>query len=67
MTARRLSAGFAHEIKNPLNATAIHLELLKMQLSDHPDALDHLAVIANQVRRLDEVAQGSCALRASRI
>jgi signal transduction histidine kinase len=54
----RLSAGFAHEIKNPLNATAIHLELLKMQLADHPDALDHVATIANQVRRLDEVAQG---------
>jgi two-component system NtrC family sensor kinase len=54
----RLSAGFAHEIKNPLNATAIHLELLKMQLSDQPEALDHLATIANQVRRLDEVAQG---------
>jgi signal transduction histidine kinase len=54
----RLSAGFAHEIKNPLNATAIHLELLKMQLADQPEALDHLATIANQVRRLDEVAQG---------
>ncbi len=31
----RLSAGIAHEVKNPLNATMIHLELLKMQLRRH--------------------------------
>jgi signal transduction histidine kinase len=54
----RLSAGVAHEIKNPLNATMIHLELLKMQLMDQPAALDHVGVIAAQVRRLDEVVQG---------
>jgi signal transduction histidine kinase len=54
----RLSAGIAHEVKNPLNATMIHLELLRMQLSDAPAALEHLAVIAAQVRRLDEVVQG---------
>jgi signal transduction histidine kinase len=28
----RLSAGFAHEVKNPLNAMTIHLELLKQKL-----------------------------------
>ncbi len=54
----RLTAGIAHEIKNPLNATMIHLELLRMQVADQPDALQHLAVIADQVRRLDEVVQG---------
>jgi signal transduction histidine kinase len=54
----RLSAGIAHEIKNPLNATMIHLELLKMRLADSPDATEHLSVIAAQVRRLDEVVQG---------
>jgi signal transduction histidine kinase len=54
----RLSAGIAHEIKNPLNATMIHLELLRMRLADSPDATEHLAVIAAQVRRLDEVVQG---------
>lgn len=54
----RLSAGIAHEVKNPLNATMIHLELLKMQLADAPAALEHVAVIAAQVRRLDEVVQG---------
>jgi signal transduction histidine kinase len=54
----RLTAGIAHEIKNPLNATMIHLELLKMRLADSPDATEHLSVIAAQVRRLDEVVQG---------
>jgi signal transduction histidine kinase len=54
----RLSAGIAHEVKNPLNATMIHLELLKMKLGDVPGALDHVSVIAAQVRRLDEVVQG---------
>jgi signal transduction histidine kinase len=54
----RLSAGIAHEVKNPLNATMIHLELLKMQLADRPTAAEHLQVIAAQVRRLDEVVQG---------
>jgi signal transduction histidine kinase len=54
----RLSAGLAHEVKNPLNATMIHLELLKMHLADTPEAAEHLAVIAAQVRRLDEVMQG---------
>jgi signal transduction histidine kinase len=59
----RLSAGVAHEVKNPLNATVIHLELLKEQLaaasSGAPaSAMDHVGVIAAQMRRLDEVVQG---------
>jgi signal transduction histidine kinase len=54
----RLTAGIAHEIKNPLNATMIHLELLKIQLAETPGALEHVSVIAAQVRRLDEVVQG---------
>jgi len=54
----RLSAGIAHEIKNPLNAMMIHLELLKMAVSEHPTGREHVAVIATQLRRLDEVVQG---------
>lgn len=54
----RLSAGIAHEVKNPLNATMIHLELLKMQIGANPAALEHVQTIVAQVRRLDEVVQG---------
>ncbi len=58
----RLSAGIAHEVKNPLNATVIHLELLKQKLaspsSEGTSVNDHVTVIAAQMRRLDEVVQG---------
>jgi signal transduction histidine kinase len=52
----RLSAGVAHEVKNPLNAMMIHLELLRQQVA--PAALQHVDVIAHEIRRLDEVVQG---------
>ncbi len=95
----RLSAGVAHEVKNPLNAMMIHLELLRQQVNPRParaavpagaertasgrilvarsdavepraavvaeplpldraDAMQHVDVIAKEIRRLDEVVQG---------
>jgi signal transduction histidine kinase/HAMP domain-containing protein len=107
----RLFAGVAHEVKNPLNAMMIHLELLRQQVTvspgrasgatrarvarpepfdaplllslakdetlaqdrpgerralavaepppvDRAEAMQHVEVIANEIRRLDEVVQG---------
>ena len=51
----RLSAGVAHEVKNPLNAMMIHLELLRQQTG--ASALPHVDVIAHEIHRLDEVVQ----------
>jgi signal transduction histidine kinase len=80
----RLTAGIAHEVKNPLNAMIIHLELLRTKIrrsavrkaepvvvgglglsearsperTEADDALQHVAVIESEIRRLDEVVQG---------
>ncbi|MGE5849966.1 MAG: two-component system sensor histidine kinase NtrB [Candidatus Methylomirabilota bacterium] len=55
----RLTSGVAHEVKNPLNAIAIHLELLKERLGVTSDEAQHsVAVIESQIRRLDRVVQG---------
>src|SRR5262249_10831684 len=78
----RLSAGVAHEVKNPRNAMMIPLELLRQQVRPAPSrpaaasrsalaaavvepapvdraaAIEHVDVIAKEIRRLDEVVQG---------
>jgi PAS domain S-box-containing protein len=55
----RLTSGVAHEVKNPLNAMAIHLELLKDQLPASPEGVqESLQVIESEIRRLDRVVQG---------
>lgn len=55
----RLTSGVAHEVKNPLNAMRIHLELLKTRLTGaRPEVLENLEVIAQEIQRLDRVVQG---------
>ncbi len=55
----KLTTGMPHEVKNPLNAMTIHLELLKQKLArkDPAGAATHADVIGREIKRLDEVVQ----------
>ena len=53
----RLTAGVGHEVKNPINAIVVHLELLRNKVQSGGDALRHLDVIQSEIRRLDRVVQ----------
>jgi len=54
---RMTGSGISHEMKNPLNAMTIHLELLKQKLAQGKDATSHIDVIGLEIRRLDELIQ----------
>ena len=63
-TSRRLSAsgrltrGVAHEVKNPINAIVLHLQLLQNKLHQiDPDTRRHMDIIDNEIHRLDRVVQ----------
>jgi signal transduction histidine kinase len=63
-TSRRLSAsgritrGVAHEVKNPINAIVLHLQLLQNKLQElDPDAKRHIDIIGSEIHRLDRVVQ----------
>ncbi len=54
----RLTSGVGHEVKNPINAIVVHLELLKTKLGDaSAPAVRHLEVIDSEIHRLDRVVQ----------
>jgi len=53
----RLTAGVGHEVKNPINAIVVHLELLRNKVQAGDDALRHLDIIQSEIRRLDRVVQ----------
>ncbi len=51
----RLTGGVAHEIKNPLNAIALHLEVLRGKMDgQQPEEID---VIGREIKRLDTVVK----------
>ncbi|HEX3244054.1 MAG TPA: ATP-binding protein [Chloroflexota bacterium] len=54
----RLTSGVGHEVKYPINAIVVHLELLRNKLSG-PDAraMRHLEIIESEIQRLDRVVQ----------
>ena len=54
----RLTRGVAHEVKNPINAIVLHLQLLQNKLSQQePDTRRHVDIIDSEIRRLDRVIQ----------
>jgi signal transduction histidine kinase len=53
----RLTGGVAHEIKNPLNAIAVHLEVLRSKLMEDPAVSPEIDTIAREITRLDRVVK----------
>lgn len=54
----RLTSGVAHEVKNPINAIVVHLELLREKMREVPsDTRRHMDIISNEIHRLDRVVQ----------
>jgi len=53
----RLTSGVGHEVKNPINAIVVHLELLKTKMASGAPAGGHLEIIDSEIHRLDRVVQ----------
>src|SRR5581483_11897195 len=54
----RLTRGVAHEVKNPINAIVLHLQLLQTKLQQiDPDTRRHMDIIGSEIHRLDRVVQ----------
>ena len=54
----RLTRGVAHEVKNPINAIVLHLQLCKTSLKQvDPDTRRHMDIIGSEIHRLDRVVQ----------
>ncbi len=60
----RLTAGVGHEVKNPINAMVVHLELLRGKLEVAgkgrqflDGAMRHVEILSGEMQRLDRVVQ----------
>lgn len=54
----KLTSGVAHEVKNPLNAMVLQLELLKSKLQDEGERVrPHIETLSSEIRRLDRVVK----------
>ena len=61
----RITAGVGHEVKNPINAMVLHLELLRGKLASlngnggvpAEGAQRHVEILASEMQRLDRVVQ----------
>lgn len=58
----KLTAGVGHEVKNPINAMVVHLELLRAKIAAAGNgacegAQRHVDILAGEMQRLDRVVQ----------
>jgi signal transduction histidine kinase len=57
----KLTANVGHEVKNPINAMVVHLELLRGKLAAGPieraSAQKHVEILTDEMHRLDRVVQ----------
>lgn len=54
----RVTRGVAHEVKNPINAIVLHLQLLRNKMHEvDPDTERHVDIIDSEIHRLDRVVQ----------
>ncbi len=53
----RITSGVAHEVKNPLHAMVLHLELLRAKVDAGRDPSKHVDVLTSEVNRLNRVVQ----------
>jgi PAS domain S-box-containing protein len=54
----RLTSGVAHEVKNPINAVVIHLEILRERILHlDPESRRHMDIINSEIHRLDRVVK----------
>jgi len=54
----RLMSGVAHEVKNPLNAMVLQLEVLKTRLGEQNEKVQpQVDILAEEIRRLDRVVK----------
>ena len=60
----RITSGIAHEVKNPLNAMVIHLEILRSKLeSGTADPTPQIEILDSEIKRLDRVVPPSSTSR----
>jgi signal transduction histidine kinase len=54
----RITSGVAHEVKNPLNAILMHVELVRMKLArEDTDISPQMEIISREILRLDRVVK----------